>query len=98
MPWLQSLKLMLTYDEAHKHPDWPKWQEAIQIELDSLEKNSTWHLVKQPPDANVVDSRWVLRIKKNVAGEVDKYKARLVAKGFTKIYGINYYETYAPVA
>ena len=37
-------------------------------------------------------------MKKNAVGEIEKYKACLVAKGFTQIYGINYYETYAPVA
>ena len=55
-------------------------------------------MVKRPPDANVVDSKWVFRIKKNAAGEIDKYKARLVARGFTQIYGVDYYEMYAPVA
>jgi hypothetical protein len=55
-------------------------------------------MVERPPGANVVDSRWVLRVKKNAAGEIEKYKARLVAKGFTQIYGIDFDETYAPVA
>ena len=89
---------MPTFEEAKKRPDWPKWQEAIRKELDSLEKMGTWRMVKRPPDTNVVDTKWVLKIKKNSAGEIDKYKARLIARGFTQIYGIDYYETYAPVA
>ena len=55
-------------------------------------------MVEQPAGANIVDSQWVLCIKKNAAGEVEKYKARLVAKGFTQIYSINFYEMYAPIA
>jgi hypothetical protein len=90
--------LMPSYEEAWKRPDWPKWDEAIQKELKGLENSRTWRLVKRPPDANVVDCKWVLRIKKNAAGEIDKYKARLVARGFTQIYGVDYYETYSPVA
>ena len=87
-----------TYEEARRRSDWPRWHEAIQVELSNLEASGTWELVKRPPNANIVDCRWVLRIKKNAAGEVEKYKARLVAKGFTQIYGVDYYETYAPVA
>lgn len=87
-----------TYAEARRRPDWPKWQEAIQKELDSLKANGTWELVERPDNANVVDSKWVFRIKKNAAGEIEKYKARLVARGFTQIYGVDYYQTYAPVA
>lgn len=87
-----------TYTEAKKHPDWPKWQEAIQAELNSLVANSTWHIIPRPPTGNVVDSKWVLCIKKNAAGEINKYKARLVARGFTHIYGVDYYDTFAPVA
>ena len=89
---------MPTYEEALKRPDWPKWEEAISKELGSLKASGTWELVERPPGANVVGSKWVLRIKKNSAGEVEKYKARLVARGFTQIYGVDYYETYAPVA
>ena len=90
--------IMPSYEEARKRPDWPKWEEAIQKELESLKQLGTYELVKRPPGASIVGSKWVLRIKKNAAGEVEKYKAQLVAKGFTQIYGVNYYETYAPVA
>src|ERR1700678_1059623 len=87
-----------TYEEAQKRSDWPKWHGAIQVELKNLEASGTWKLVKRPPNANVVDCRWVLHIKNIAAGEIEKYKARLVVKGFTQIYGVDYYETYAPVA
>jgi len=78
--------------------DWPKWEEAVKMELALLEENGTWKLVECPTDTNVVDLKWVLRIKKNAASEIDKYKAWLVAQGFMQVHGVDYHETYAPVA
>jgi hypothetical protein len=86
-----------TFEEAKKRPDWPKWEEAIKIELAALKRNGTWSITEHPPGANVIGAEWVLRIKKNTAGKIKKYKARLVAKGFTQIYRIDFYETYTPV-
>ena len=78
-----------SYAESKRCPHWSKWEEAIKKELKGLNESGTWHLVKWPPDANIVNCKWVFRIKKNTAGEVDKYKARLVARGFTQIYGVD---------
>jgi hypothetical protein len=64
-----------SYEKAKKRSDWLKWEEAIKAELTSLEKNGTWRIDECPADTSVVDCKWVLQIKKNAAGEVDKYKA-----------------------
>ena len=88
----------MTVDEAKTRPDWPKWEEAINAELKSLEDAHTWNVVEHPKNTNVVSCKWVFKIKKNAAGEIDKYKAHLVVRGFTQQYGVDYDETYAPVA
>jgi hypothetical protein len=58
------------------------WKKAIDIEFDSLEKNRTWHLVPPQKGINVIDYKWVYKIKRKVDGSLDRYKVRLVAKGF----------------
>lgn len=67
-------------------------------ELDSLKKNDVWELVNRPKHQNIVTCRWVFRIKRKPDGTIDRYKARLVARGFSQKSGIDYNETYAPVA
>ena len=88
----------LTIDEACARPDWPKWDEAILKELASLEAARTWDVVECPKGVNIVRCKWVFKIKRNAAGEIDKYKAWLVAKGYSQVQGVDYDETYAPVA
>ncbi|XP_071676997.1 uncharacterized protein [Lolium perenne] len=58
------------------------WKLAMQDEYDALIANKTWHLVPPCRHSNIIDCKWVYRIKKHVDGTIDKYKARLVAKGF----------------
>jgi hypothetical protein len=67
-------------------------------ELDQIEKNDTWELVPRPKNKNVISTKWVFRNKLNEDGQVTRDKARLVCKGYAQIEGINFEETYAPVA
>ncbi|CAL9017436.1 unnamed protein product [Prunus brigantina] len=76
----------------------PKWMDAMNVEMDALNKNKTWDLVPLPRGKKVVGCRWVFTLKHKADGSIDCYKARLVAKGYTQTYGVDYLETFAPVA
>ena len=84
-----------TYEQALNDP---KWCEAMQTELSALENQKTWSLVPLPPHCRPIGSKWVFRIKHKSDGSVERYKARLVAKGFNQQEGLDYHETFAPVA
>ena len=74
------------------------WQIAMKEKLDALSKNHTWDLVTLPLGKSVVSCKWIYKIKTRFDGSIERYKTRLVAKGFTQEYGIDYEETFAPVA
>ena len=67
-------------------------------ELRALEKNHTWDFANLPAGKKPVGCKWIFLVKHNADGSINRFKARLVAKGFTQSYGIDYEETFAPVA
>jgi hypothetical protein len=84
--------------EAKDRPDWSLWEKAIKEELAILKAASTWKLEEAPPGANIIGSKWVFKAKKDAARNITHYKVWLVVQGFRQISGVNYNDTYAPVA
>lgn len=62
------------------------------------QKEQTWDYTDLPAGKKLVGCKWVFAVKYNTDGSINRFKARLVAKGFTQSYGIDYEETFAPVA
>ncbi|GJV98077.1 putative RNA-directed DNA polymerase [Tanacetum coccineum] len=75
----------------------PEWRQAMKEEYDALMKNGTWSLVPRASNTNVVDGKWVYRLKRDKNGAITRYKARFVAKGFRQQPGIDFHETFSPV-
>ena len=74
------------------------WKDAMDLEIQAIERNGTWELTEFPKGAKKICVKWVFKTKLNEKGEVDKCKARLVAKRYTQQGGIDYTEVFAPVA
>nr|GFA98919.1 ribonuclease H-like domain, reverse transcriptase, RNA-dependent DNA polymerase [Tanacetum cinerariifolium]GFA98978.1 ribonuclease H-like domain, reverse transcriptase, RNA-dependent DNA polymerase [Tanacetum cinerariifolium] len=75
-----------------------KWIEAMEIELDSINKNNTWTLTTLPPAQKEIGLKWVFKTKRDAEGKIIRYKARLVAKGYVQEQGIDFDEAFTPVA
>ncbi|KAK1651002.1 hypothetical protein QYE76_068807 [Lolium multiflorum] len=75
----------------------PHWRAAMEQEYDALIKNNTWRLVAPRSGVNIIDSKWVFKVKRHANGNIERFKARLVAKGFKQRYGLDYEDTFSPV-
>jgi hypothetical protein len=83
------------FNEANKDDHWVK---AMNEELDQIEKNNTWEMVQRPKGKNVIGSKWIFKNKLNEQGQVIRNKARLVCKGYAQIEGLDFDETFSPIA
>ena len=92
---LSTISIPSCYKQAMEHEC---WQHAMQTELQALEENHTWDIVPCPPTVKPIGSKWVFSVKLHSDGSLDRHKARLVALGNKQEYGVDYEETFAPVA
>lgn len=92
---MASISIPYSYDHATKHE---YWKEAIKEELQALIANKTWETMSCRPKVKLIGCKWVYSVKLHSDGTLDRCKARLVVLGNRQEFGIDYEETFAPIA
>ena len=88
----------ISFKKAMSGPEADEWLNAMTTEMESIIKNNTWKLVNRPEQGEVIGSRFVLTNKLKKDGNLERRKARIVARGFAQIPGVDFDQTFAPVA
>ena len=84
-----------TFEEATSRQ---VWRDAMMEEYNSIMKNDVWEVVPRLEGKSMVTSKWLYKIKHAADGSIEKYKSLFVARGFSQVEGVDYDETFAPVA
>ncbi|GKD95949.1 retrotransposon protein, putative, ty1-copia subclass [Tanacetum coccineum] len=93
-----NVKEPASYKAAMLDSESNKWIDAMNAEIQSMMDNMVWVLVDLPHGCKTVGSKWLFKKKTDMDGIIHVYKSRLVAKGYTQLYGVDYEETFSPVA
>ena len=87
-----------SYNDAMKDIDKDKWLEAVNLAMESVYSNSVWELVDPSENFRPIGCKWFFKKKRGIDGKVETFRARLVAKGYTQKEGVDYEETFSPIA
>ncbi|KAI3434272.1 uncharacterized protein J3R85_006738 [Psidium guajava] len=96
--FITALDSIIIPNSVHEAFENRNWIQAMMAEMNALKKNDIWEVVTLPKGKQPMGCKWVYTLKYKADGSLERCKARLVTKGYTQTYGVDYQETFAPVA